>query len=151
MKTIVALQGVGNSGKTTSIKKAYQLLIDAYPDATVEVILNRVEITVIININGALVGIESQGDPRSRLPKSLDHFVRVGCEVIVCATRSYGGTVEAVKALDGRYHIQWLTKDAKQEPKAQEIDNKETAVLIVEEVKAALSLRSQSVRLIAAE
>jgi hypothetical protein len=152
MKTIVAVRGVGSCGKTTSIKRVPELLRRAHPDATVEWFVNGVEIKVIITINGALVGIESQGDPNSRLPRSLDYFVKVGCEVIVCATRSRGGTVDAVSALADKYQIQWLIKHRGERAEAQEIDNEETANQIVGAVNAALSQRSRSdLALMAAE
>lgn len=107
--TIVAVSGIANQGKSSSIKLAYSLLRKEFPNAQIEEIQIGVDITVVITINGVKVGIESQGDPNSRLFDSLEHFVKIGCKIIVCATRTRGGTVEAVEALSNKFRIEWLS------------------------------------------
>ena len=137
-KTIIALRGVANQGKTTSIKIAYELLKDAYPKAHIEEFYIGVDITVIITVNGVKIGIESQGDPNSRLFQSLRHFVGIGCKVIICATRSRGATVEAVNAFAGKYQIKWYPKSGASSTSKQVADNRSFAQQIVAAVRAAV-------------
>jgi hypothetical protein len=138
MNTIIALRGVANRGKTASIKRVYDLLKGAYSKAMFQEIVVGVDIQIIITIDGVKVGIESQGDPNSRQLKSLKTFVKVGCKVIVCATRSYGMTVDAVNSLSKQYNIQWLEKQATQTKRAQDVANDEMATQIFHAVQVAL-------------
>ena len=139
MKTLIALSGVANQGKSTSIKIAYDMIKTAYPKAHFDEIIIGVDITVVITIDGVKVGIESQGDPGSRLFRSLDHFVKVGCKVIVCATRTRGATVDAVSALSGKYNIIWLNKTRASSIQAQGTSNRSIAQQIFNAVKIAIS------------
>ncbi|MGN1375570.1 MAG: hypothetical protein ACI4V5_03335, partial [Prevotella sp.] len=68
------------------------------------------DITAVIEVCGVLVGIESQGDPNSRMFNTLPELVRIGCEIIVCACRTWGETKQLVESLrkDG-YDIIWTT------------------------------------------
>lgn len=137
MKTLIALRGTANQGKSASIKEAYLLLKQAYPNAIVEEIWISVDITIAITINGAKVGIESQGDPNSRLFPSLKHFAKIGCNVIICATRTRGGTVDFVDTLKKQYSIQWLNKSGTS-PRGRAAANSATANDIFTRVKLAL-------------
>ena len=74
MKTIIALKGRANSGKSSTVKKTYQILQDLYPNALCNVLKDGADIKIIMTINGIKVGIESQGDPDSRLKESLQDF-----------------------------------------------------------------------------
>lgn len=42
---------------------------------------------------------------------SLKRFIEIGCNVIICASRSYGSTVELVNAAaNSGYQIKWFEK-----------------------------------------
>jgi hypothetical protein len=71
------------------------------------------------------VGIESRGDPSSRLFKSLETFDKAGCKVILCATRTKGETVKAVEKLSlaSQYQIVWLYKSGTPNPEDWDADN----------------------------
>jgi hypothetical protein len=84
------------------------------------------------------VGIESQGDPNSRLFNSLGHFVKIGCKVIVCATRSRGATEEAVNSLAGDFQVEWFPKISISSASQHEAANRSDAQQIVAAVQAAL-------------
>jgi hypothetical protein len=137
-RTIIAVRGVANQGKSASIKHAYLLLTDLYPDAKINEINTGTDITVVMTINGKRVGIESQGDPNSRLFQSLDHFVSIGCKVIVCSTRSRGATVEAVNSLGEKFNIEWHQKQDVPSMSKQAEANRYVARQIVASVQAAL-------------
>jgi len=132
------VRGIANRGKSASIKKAYQLLKDAHPTANVDEIFVGVDITIVITINGVKVGIESQGDPNSRLFNSLKRFVEVGCEVIVCATRTSGMTVQVVSDLSSQYQIKWFEKSNVRNAEGQEAANYAVAQDIFLAAKAAI-------------
>ncbi len=111
MKTILTLRGAGNRGKSTTLGILIEMIKVAYPSAKLEELKFKVDITIVITINGKKVGIETQGDPNSRLGASLKRFIEVGCKVIICASRSYGSTVDLVDAAaDAGYQIKWFDK-----------------------------------------
>lgn len=119
-KTIIALSGVEDTGKTTTIKEVCRLLLVAYPNAMVKRGYPKKEcpasykgdIWVRIKIEEMWIGIESYGDPGSRLAKSLKKFANDDpcCVVILCATRTYGATVEAVKQMEPQYKVEIIHK-----------------------------------------
>jgi predicted kinase len=107
-RTLLALWGTSNSGKSTTIKRVYGLLRSKHKDA--EIIHSKFgrDFVVILLIKGKKIGIESQGDPNGRLGSSLERFVREKCNVIICATRTRGQTVDAVNDLAKRYKVIWF-------------------------------------------
>jgi acid phosphatase class B len=62
------------------------------------------------SIKGFLVGIESQEDPNSRLGDSLNDFENNGCEIIFCASRTRGMTVQWINSHSQKYHINFIQK-----------------------------------------
>ena len=105
MGKIIYLKGRGNSGKTSTINNVFNLLVSKYKNAKIDFIKKGNDIKLTIEINGILVGIESQGDPNSRLKKSLDEFEAKNCDIIFCATRTSGMTVDWVKSHSKNYNL----------------------------------------------
>jgi hypothetical protein len=138
VKKVIALKGIGNVGKSQTIKKVYGLLIEKYPSAKIEEKFIGADITVVLTINGKKIGIESQGDPNSRLATSLGYFVSVNCQIIVCATRTYGQTVDAVNKLNGDYEILWVDQTVAGKHSDMNNSNYRVAKKIVEEVEKAM-------------
>ena len=135
-KKVFALRGIANVGKSDTVKKAYNLLTSKYQNATTEhERLRKVDIRSVLTINGAKIGIESQGDPNGRLEESLLLFIEVGCKVIICATRTRGQTVNAVNKLKQSYELVWLQQDDKSDAPEQEASNLAMAKKIVEEAE----------------
>ena len=137
-KTIIAVRGVANKGKSRTIKIVYLLLKELYPTANIEELHIGVDITVVMTIEEVKVGIESQSDPDSRLFKNLKNFVKIGCKVIVCATRSRGATVEAVNSLAGDFRVEWFSKVSISSASEHEAANRSDAQQIVAAVQAAI-------------
>lgn len=112
-KNIVAIWGQAQQGKSDTVKRIAQLILDNYPTAsTTPITINfSADIKVIIVIGKIKIGIESQGDPNSRLLESLKEFSKSNCDLIVCSTRTSGSTVNAVSALNSsdNYEIIWAT------------------------------------------
>jgi len=96
MRIIIANIGTENKGKSTSIKEVFYLLSKRYPHNVTKLIDNG-DIEATIEVKGKLVGIESQGDPNSRIFETLPELVNMGCEIIVCACRTSGGTKDLVE------------------------------------------------------
>ena len=115
MKNIYAIYGRAEIGKTSTVREIYNLLIEKFGkqiivETETNIFSHKGDIRVTVKINGKLIGIESQGDPDSRLKASLDIFVKVNCDIILCATRTRGTTVDFVKQLEQEYNINWIKK-----------------------------------------
>ena len=108
-KLVIANWGSAQQGKSNSIKLVFELLSDKYP---YEILINGADIKVIVKASGVKIGIESQGDPNSRMFESIDDFVNEGCEMIVCACRNWGETKNKVVSLKKLgYDIIWTQND----------------------------------------
>ena len=129
-KLVIANRGSKEQGKTSSIKEVFNILDAKYPT---NVYIDYGDILATILIGDVLVGLESQGDPGSRIFDSLKKFVELGCDVIVCACRSYGDTTNAVYALsnDG-YQVIFATNDKSDDETMQVVLNKKYATRIVD-------------------
>lgn len=112
-KTIFANWGHAQQGKSDTVKRIAQEIIAAYPTATTNPVTIDYsgDIQVIITIGKIKIGIESQGDPNSRIFESLTKFSSHNCDIILCSTRTSGATVDAVSALhvSHGYDIVWVT------------------------------------------
>jgi len=110
MAHIIALQGPGNSGKTSTLIQVFKDLQAKYPSATVQALHGATnDIKVVLHgVNGKIVGIESQGDPGSRLQQSLPDLLAAKCDVIFCACRTRGATVSWVSAYMPPHKVQFV-------------------------------------------
>jgi hypothetical protein len=112
MPHLFALQGPGSCGKSDTLIRLYQALQTKYPAATIQTVQSGTkDIAVIMHgIKTLIVGIESQGDPNSRLQQSLSVFAAARCDIIFCACRTRGMTVHWVNNLSPTYHIHFVTQ-----------------------------------------
>lgn len=139
-KEVIGLWGKGNVGKSQTIKKVYDLLKSKHKNVKEEhKEEGRVDIIVVLTIGTTRIGIESQGDPCSRLEESLRLFVKLGCTVIVCATRTRGQTVKAVEKLQPNYEILWFEQSVKSTVSEQQASNNAMAQQIIGEVEKAIA------------
>src|SRR5438067_1440145 len=104
-KTIIALWGAGRLGKSTTIRLAYEELknhgsviepgdrANNRPSGPPEVK------GAILKIDGVLVGFTSPGDDEEWVEWFVKRLIDAGCKVIVCATRSKGGSVTVLERL----------------------------------------------------
>ena len=68
-----------------------------YPNSAEELLIGE-DIKGVVEIKGVKVGVESQGDPSSRMCKSIDDFVnKYDCLIIVAACRTKGNTYDCVE------------------------------------------------------
>ena len=106
-KVIVAIWHRADKGKTETLRELAKLILQTYPQHT---ILNSVppaipmkgagDFRVVVSINGRVVAVESQGDPKTNLLGRLQDLVNnFNADVIFCSTRTKGDTVVAVDNL----------------------------------------------------
>lgn len=138
--TAIAIYGPAVQRKSSTIKEIARQLELAFPALVKHIINDGIDITYVLDINSVKIGIESQGDPNSRQPRSLKHFVSLGCNIIICASRTTGMTVDAVNELHSLhgYDIIWSTNHRSWE-KSQLQLNQISAAQIVDLVRLIIS------------
>ena len=134
-KLVTANSGRSYHGKTSSLKKVIGELLD---NKATEIPGTRegdhnnkdADERVILDYKGILIGIETQGDPGSRLFSSLKDFVEKECEIIVCARRTSGNTYEEVMNLKKQhgYEIIWYSNPYVESIEEGELPDKVKAV-----------------------
>lgn len=132
-KLVIANWGVGEKGKSSSVKNVFALLSEKFPSI---VLINNGDIKAMVQIGEVLVGIESQGDPKSRQGESLRNFQKMGCDIIVCASRSYGETCENIKDLKNHgYQVVWTQNDRTDDETMHDYLNRRYAERVVEMIE----------------
>jgi len=144
--TIIVVRGVANVGKTQTIKNVYELLKTKYKNTTTEHEIFKADMRIVITINGIKIGIESQGDPSSRLFDSIEFFVRIKCNIIICTTRSRGATVDIIHKQEPEYTINWHDKLKIKGNVAQTQENLKMANTIVSEVEKLINAKRSRTR-----
>ena len=130
---IIALKGKESLGKTETIHMVFRKLEEKYPQAKVEHFApdTEIDIKVIMDIGETKVGIESQGDPKHRLGGSLSEFYAAHCNIIICATRTRGMTVQWVEEYSDQYEIEYIDQSYDTSPTTQPETNNKTAECII--------------------
>ncbi len=137
-RKVIALWGRAQSGKTSTLKIVHDTLLHMSHEVLFENTDDGRDVMKIFSINGLKVGLESQGDPGSRLGRSLQEFKKHDCTVIICATRSKGETQDLVRKLKSTYKISWRGQSSLSEEDQRHPSNKAIANLITKEVRAAI-------------
>ncbi|HKY28772.1 MAG TPA: hypothetical protein VJM12_12605 [Pyrinomonadaceae bacterium] len=133
MRIVFALRGKSKLGKSPTIRTVVEMLTEKCPDASIEHNhTTKRDVRLVLTINNLKIGVESQGGPN--LKESLDLFVRIGCDVIICATKTSGATVDAVNALQG-FDVHWLEQREQSKPHEQVLRSLIMAREIVERVE----------------
>ncbi len=123
-KTIIALYGCADIGKSSTIKEVHRQLLFSHRNAQpVDLIDGNFyygDILTAIALGGVKIGFESQGDPNGRtvtedslreLGGEVSEGRLTGCDIVVCASRTSGQTMDKVRELAAEYdyRIIWLT------------------------------------------
>jgi hypothetical protein len=103
-KIVMAITGISNVGKSTTIMNIYGQLtaLPSFKIIELREPRGREAPCEVIVVNGVKIGIESMGDEGLILESSLTKFVQHKCHVILCATRTRGATYEAVESLTSK-------------------------------------------------
>ncbi|MBD9178600.1 MAG: hypothetical protein EGP82_05405 [Odoribacter splanchnicus] len=107
-KIAIVDYGAGEQGKSAAIKSVYKALSEGFEGVKIENYMDDGDVKAELLINGYRIGIESQGDPGSRVYASLKEFVQHNCDMIIVACRTKGDTIKEVQHLreDG-YKVIW--------------------------------------------
>ena len=146
-KTIIAIYGRENEGKSETIKKVCKILLRDFPNAIPSSTPNYLgDILLAIQLSKIKIGIESQGDPNSRMlnndtikklaDSELDSELG-GCDIIICATRTNGKTVKKVDEIADKYnyHTLWISSFFSPKLNSSVLNNK-AANNIIEIIKS---------------
>lgn len=104
-KGIIAIWHVANRGKTETLRELARLLLETFPThvpvfPNPPAVPDSGDFRLVVEINGRIVAVESQGDPHTDLHgRLLDLVNNLGVDVIFCSTRTRGDTVAAVEHL----------------------------------------------------
>lgn len=117
MKTILAIWNSGQKGKSETVRSLANLLINNYPKNRIVFsdptnINSNTDFRLIIEINGKVIGLESQGDPNTGLQKRLEDLAeKHKCDLIFCTARTRGETIHAINnvAKSNHYDIIWTS------------------------------------------
>ena len=139
-KTIVALWNNPNTGKTETIRALAEIIInnltDLVPIFPIPLAVNQEDdFRLVVQINGRIIGIESQGDPNTNLLERLLELVNdFNCDVIICATRLRGETVWAVENIHENFNYEtiWTSTYQVSNPNIFQISNRTKAEHLVD-------------------
>ena len=110
MKTLLALRGDKNKGKTSAIAKLFELMKkNGYKIIQDKKKKNSHDFYVIVEKKGKKIGISSYGDIVKLILTRIEIFIEFDCEIIVCACRIGGSTEMAVRGVGG-YSIEFFDK-----------------------------------------
>ncbi len=115
-KLVIAVSGVSDVGKTTSIRLLYEQLKNNHSHSMIfENYRKDADFIVVLEINGKKVGIDSRGDKKHLLMESLyTLIVEYDCQIIVCACHMEKSlTRQLVNRLDRqKYDVKFIEKTA---------------------------------------
>ena len=116
MKTIIAVWNRAGVGKTESIRQFAMLLLQVYPHHIVikppsSSIEGPGDFEIVIDISSTRIGIVSQGDPGTGMVAKVKNLIKLGCEFIICSTRTRGSDVNTLitTARKSDYTIVWTS------------------------------------------
>jgi hypothetical protein len=148
-KTIIVIWGKGGSGKSTTIAYALAELRKHASDSTVKRGRQRPggppEVwSAILTIDGVQVGITSPGDNGPAVRRRVKPLIDAGCQVVVCATRTGGGSAAALRELASQaeppFEIKWIEK-VSGEPDSERRDRAACAEIVTRVLEAVASFQ----------
>ena len=104
--TIIANMGEGDTGKSDSIKRVYEKLMN--------VKIDRKDICEVVTINGVKIGIASDGDSQAIVRDNLNFLTKADCQIILTACRSNHNSVVLLNKYKNEYKYRiWRTSNAR--------------------------------------
>ena len=102
MKTILAIWNSSSKGKSSTILEIAKRLFHQFPNHNI-IFCNKdvknltIDFRLVIEINGKIIVLESQGDPGTKLEARLMGIVnKYNPDLIFCTCRTRGETVTAI-------------------------------------------------------
>jgi hypothetical protein len=115
-RTIIAVCGGKNVGKTSSIKIEYKRLEGKAKTIIQNNPRNTKEVFAVLQFKGIRIGFASKGDFAKELKEKLDQLTQKDrCAIIVCACRpERTKTYKEVKRREPRFKVQFIPKQVAQ-------------------------------------
>ena len=146
-KTIIAVYGRASEGKSETIKKVCKFILRDFPNAKISEPQDYSgDILVSIKIGQIKIGLESQGDPNSRIINlnTIEQLADIelnpllgNCDIIVCATRTGGMTVNKVNEVSSKYNYNNIWMSSFYSPTLNsDVLNDRAAINIIEIIKS---------------
>lgn len=110
MTAIICLYGPANVGKTQTLNKLIGILD---PNQRVDPENLSCDQQKVVVYNGHQIAITTAGDNRSELKQNIEFFREEGCDILVTATRTRGGSSEEANKFSQEVSckITWLRKN----------------------------------------
>ena len=86
---IIALRGIGGSGKSTTIRLLHNTLLQNNYELVSHPINNTGDFSAIFTKNGKIIGITSSGDTYDKVKSKLDALINAQCIYCVCVCRTF--------------------------------------------------------------
>lgn len=103
MKLVIAISNASNQGKTETLRFFANLLLSSYKYKAISPIPAAIhpdhDFRLVVEINGKIIGVESEGDPGTNRYKRIQELVKMNCDIILCTARTRGETVWVVDDL----------------------------------------------------
>ena len=110
MKTILTLQGDKDTGKSQTIGILLEnVRISGYTIIQDKKRKGSHDFFVILEKKHKKIGLCTYGDVKSLILAKVEIFIKIQCEVIVCACHKKGATVRALESVTG-YSVEYLAK-----------------------------------------
>jgi len=118
MVKMFVLQGVHDSGKTSTLTLLNELLRKKYPNiegnpkCSTRGKYKDFQVIYTLTVNGKelRIGIKTDGDNGDAVYGDVGSLVDDECNIIFCTCRSYGGTVEAIESFSKEADITFVKK-----------------------------------------
>lgn len=138
MKTIICLWGLADIGKTSAIG-AIHAKLNFSRNPPIKTAGN--DFCAIVEFCGHKIGFASQGDPCSLQESWIDELLNASCEVIVCASRTKGQTVDTVehRAHKNGYTLIWFSPFSSGDQISTETLNELTADAVIALIRKTIS------------
>lgn len=139
IKVIIALQGKGDTGKTTTLKMLIEI-IKQNGHVVTTLKQYKKDIVIVAEINGKNIGVTTRGDFKSYLATDFAEFEKWSCGLCVCACRCKGDTVDFLKEQSKGntliYHGEWYIEPKECTDLASDIEKANTyqAQIIYDEI-----------------
>lgn len=119
-KSIICVWGYKIYGKSSSVKCVYDELKSKgvtdvsgmlYNRNSLPWLRNNSELLAMVDYTGIKIGIESQNDYGGIQKNTIRFLAGQGCDIIVCASKSWGSTVRLVEKIAKKngYEIFWMS------------------------------------------
>lgn len=112
-KQLIALRGISNVGKSTTLHILYKLLVadSGTKPGFFEMLGYQLDFRAIVVVGGHKIGIVNRGDVSDPLEDFIDGLIARGCSIIVCAARTRGNVGPMLEKFSPRFELVTVPKN----------------------------------------